>query len=83
MCFNKATSLFTCSVLFSHSACSPLTQVGGAVIFKQDVFSFLTSSLKMGLTLIIVGLAKLCSYAKSSEVMARGSWFCSAFLFFS
>lgn len=38
MCFNKATFLFTCSVLLSHSACSSLTQVGGAVIFDQDGF---------------------------------------------
>lgn len=52
MCFNKATFLFTCSVLLSHSACSPLTQIGGGgglLFLNKIVFSFLTSSVKMEL----------------------------------
>lgn len=80
MCFNEATFLFTCSVLLSHSACSPLTQVGGGVIFKQDVFSFLTSSVKMGLN------SNNSWLEQNSAVMLKAlkSWqegVCSALLF--
>lgn len=58
MCFNEATFLFACSVLLSHSACSPLTQVGGLLFLNKMFFPFSQALSKWDLTLIIVGLSE-------------------------